>query len=171
MQTSEIESLYVQFGPMVIRRCRALLRDESDALEASQEVFVKIIERADTLDLSSSPSSLLYRIATNHCLNRIRAQHKRSSPSTEHNLVLHAIAHHTPEDQTVAENRSSLRHLFRRQSDSTRYIAVLYWVEQMTLEEVAHEVKMSVSGVRKRLRQLRTQLAPTISTLRDIEED
>lgn len=170
MQTSEIESLYVTFGPMVIRRCRALLRHEADALEASQEVFVKLIERADSLDLQSAPSSLLYRIATNHCLNRIRAQHKRSSPSTEHNMLLHAIAQHTPEDHTVAERRSSLRHLFRRQSESTRYIAVLYWVEQMTLQEVALEVDMSVSGVRKRLRQLRAQLAPTIATLRDIEE-
>lgn len=170
MHTSEIESLYVTFGPMVIRRCRALLRHDADALEASQEIFVKVIERADTLDLTSSPSSLLYRIATNHCLNRIRAQRIRSSPEHEHHLTLQAIAQHTPDDHLIAEKRSSLRHLFRRQSASTRYIAVLYWVEQMTLEEVAEEVHMSVSGVRKRLRQLRAQLAPTIATLRDIEE-
>ena len=37
-------------------------------------------------------------------------------------------------------------------------MAVLYYVDGMTLEEVAREVGMSVSGVRKRLLGLRKSL-------------
>lgn len=155
---------------MVLRRCRALLRDDEEALEASQEIFVKLLEKFDRLDLQSSPSSLLYRMATNHCLNRLRARRLRTSDQTRQDVLLTQIALITPSDDVLVEKRSSLRHLFRRQPESTRYIAVLYWVEEMTLEEVAEEVDMSVSGVRKRLRQLRSQLAPTIKNLRDIEE-
>ena len=70
---------YTAYGPMVLRRCRALLRDDEDALEASQEIFVKLLEKFDRLDLESSPSSLLYRMATNHCLNRLRARRLRAS--------------------------------------------------------------------------------------------
>jgi RNA polymerase sigma-70 factor (ECF subfamily) len=42
-------------------------------------------------------------------------------------------------------------------------MAVLYYVDGLTLEEVAEEVGMSVSGVRKRLRGLR-------GSLKDLEE-
>ena len=48
--------------------------------------------------------------------------------------------------------------LFRRDDGSTATMAVLHLVDGMTLEEVADEVGMSVSGVRKRLRRLRADL-------------
>jgi DNA-directed RNA polymerase specialized sigma24 family protein len=61
---------------MVIRRCRQLLRDEDDALDAAKDVFVRLIERQRELH-ARYPSSLLYRIATNVCLNRIRDRGRR----------------------------------------------------------------------------------------------
>ena len=48
--------------------------------------------------------------------------------------------------------------LFGRNPESSRTIAVLHYVDGLTLEEVARETNMSVSGVRKRLRKLRHML-------------
>ena len=45
--------------------------------------------------------------------------------------------------------------LFNRHPESSRTIAVLHYVDGLTLEQVADEVGLSVSGVRKRLRKLR----------------
>ena len=47
---------------------------------------------------------------------------------------------------------------FGRGRESTRTMAILHYVDGMTLQEVADEVGMSVSGVRKRLRGLRAEL-------------
>jgi RNA polymerase sigma-70 factor (ECF subfamily) len=52
-------------------------------------------------------------------------------------------------------SRSLLNKVFRRESPSTRTIAVLHLLDGLTHEEVAKVVGMSVSGVRKRLRLLR----------------
>ena len=37
----DFDSLYRTFGPMVLRRCRFLLKDEEKALDAMQDVFVR----------------------------------------------------------------------------------------------------------------------------------
>ncbi len=68
-----VEILYEKYGPMVLRRCRRLLRDEDRAMDAMQDVFVRVLQRRDRLK-ATYPSSLLYRIATSVCLNRIRDQ-------------------------------------------------------------------------------------------------
>ena len=34
--------LYQKYGPMVLRRCRFMLHDEDLALDAMQDVFIKI---------------------------------------------------------------------------------------------------------------------------------
>jgi RNA polymerase sigma-70 factor (ECF subfamily) len=60
---------------MVLRRCRFLLRDEDRALDATQEVFVKLLESGSRLR-DEFPSSLLYRIATNVCLNMLRTERR-----------------------------------------------------------------------------------------------
>mgnify|MGYP001275153567 FL=1 len=149
-----VDLLYRRYGPMVIRRCTQLLRDEEQALDAAQDVFVRLMERRDRIN-DDYPSSLLYRMATNLCLNRIRDS-KRRKTTTDQNL-LEQIADWDDSEGRIAA-RSVLERLFGGERESTRTMAVLHYVDGMTLEQVANEVSMSVSGVRKRLRGLRASL-------------
>jgi len=150
----DVEALYQRYGPMVMRRCRQLLRDEDQAMDASQDVFVQLLKNRKRLK-ADYPSSLLYRMATNLCLNRIRDQRRRGETRDEE--VLLRIADWDDLEGRL-EARSVLERLFGQQRESTRTMAVLHYVDGMTLEEVAGEVGLSVSGVRKRLRGLRESL-------------
>jgi RNA polymerase sigma-70 factor (ECF subfamily) len=150
----DIEDLTERYGPMVLRRCRRLLRDEDEAMDACQDVFVRLIEHGDALS-ATYPSSLLYRIATNLCLNRLRGR-RRSATAGDDETLLRIASAEVP--GAASEARSVLDRLFRRHPESSRTIAVLHYVDGLTLEEVAAEVGLSVSGVRKRLRALRQTL-------------
>jgi RNA polymerase sigma-70 factor, ECF subfamily len=154
----DVEALSHRYGPMVLRRCRRLLRDEDEALDACQDVFVRVVQHRARLD-ARYPSSLLYRIATNVCLNRLRDS--RRAPLTRDDAILDEIAR-AEEPGGASEARLLLARLFGRHPESTRTIAVLHFVDGLTLEEVAAETGMSVSGVRKRLRTLRTSLTEMI---------
>lgn len=150
----DIEETYQRHGPMVLRRCRSLLRDEQQAVDAMHDVFVQLlVHRARLVDRGAC--SLLWRIATNVCLNRIRSRRRRpEDPQSE--LLAQIAAADDPEERSVA--RVALDRLFSREPVSTGTIAVLHLVDGMTLEEVAESVGMSVSGVRKRLRTLRASV-------------
>jgi RNA polymerase sigma-70 factor (ECF subfamily) len=150
----DVEALYEKYGPMVMRRCRQLLKDETEALDATQDVFVQVLRRRDRLT-DEYPSSLLYRIATNLCLNRIRDRGRR--PEIADDELVSRVAS-LDDTESRLEAGSVLGRLFRREQESTRTMAMLHYVDGMTLAEVADEVGMSVSGVRKRLRGLRAQL-------------
>jgi RNA polymerase sigma factor (sigma-70 family) len=150
----DLAALSDRYGPMILRRCRRLLRNEDEALDACQEVFVRLVQHRNRLN-GKYPSSLLYRMATNVCLNRIRD--RRRMPETPDEERLHAIAcAETPGGESEA--RMLLDWLFGRHPESSRTIAVLHYVDGLTLEQVAAETGMSVSGVRKRLRKLRATL-------------
>lgn len=159
----DVEKMYRTYGPMVLRRCRQLLGSEDRACDAMQEVFVRLIRSRERVT-DDYPSSLLYRMATNVSLNMIRSEKRRGevSDGTE---VLERLAH-ADEGTERFEWRSVLARVLRSEPVSTRYMAVLHYVDGLTLEEVAREVSMSVSGVRKRLRTLRAQ----VRDLPEIEE-
>ena len=150
----EVETYYRRYGPMVLRRCRRLLKDEEQAVDAMQDTFVQLLRYQSRLE-HESPSSLLYRMATNVCLNKIRSRSRR--PETTGDDLLERIAE-LDELESKLTARNLLGRLFSRERTSTGAIAVLHLLDGLTLEEVAREVGMSISGVRKRLRPLRAKL-------------
>ena len=140
---------------MVHRRCRRILGNEEEAADAMHDVFVQLVRREDTLDLTR-PSSLLYTMATNVSLNKIRTRKRK--PETRDEGLLASIAA-ADEIEAMTSNRTLLGSIFKREEPSTRVMAVLHYVDKMTLEEVAQAVGLSVSGVRKRLRGLKARVA------------
>jgi RNA polymerase sigma-70 factor (ECF subfamily) len=147
----DIEQLCRRYGAMVLRRCRRLLGAEEDARDACQDVFVRLVEHGPRLN-GQYPSSLLYRMATNVCLNRLRDGVKRQAAPDEDILMRIACAR---DPGGVSDARLMLDRLFGRHPESTRTMAVLHYLDGLTLEQVANETGLSVSGVRKRLRKLR----------------
>ena len=143
----DVEALYRKYGPMVLRRCRQLLVNEDKALDAMQDTFVQLLRHEQRLT-ADAPSSLLYRIATNTCLNILRSEKRR--PVSGREEIADVDEH---EERSVT--RAFLDDLFSREKASTRTIAVLHYVDRLTLEQTAAEVGLSLSGVRKRLRALR----------------
>jgi RNA polymerase sigma factor (sigma-70 family) len=161
----DVEGLYERYGPMVLRRCRRLLRNDAQAQDALQDVFVAVLRHEQRLT-EEAPSALLLRIATNVCLNRMRSDRRRPEDPDDERLLRIAGTADGPAGGAVNEGRSValdlLGKLFAIERDplaaSTQTIAVMHLVDGLTLHEVAREAGMSVSGVRKRLRTLRARL-------------
>ena len=160
----DVESHYLRYGPMVLRRCRTLLRDPAKAEDAMQDVFVSLIRNEDRLR-DEAPGALLLRVATNVCLNRLRGERRHPEDAHEDDELALRIAQADDgggdaESRTLA--RSVLGKLFGTNDPlaaSTRSLAFMHLVDGLTLEEVARESRLSVSGVRKRLRGLKGRLA------------
>ena len=146
--------LYEAYAPMVYRRCVFLLKDDAEAKDMVQNVFLRVYERVDSLDLSQ-PSSLLWNTATRLCLNRIRDKKRRGLDVDSSELLL-TIA--CAEEDDSYEAKGLLAKIFSKEQESTRTIVTLHYVDGMTLEETAETVGLSVSGVRKRLRTLQTKI-------------
>ena len=144
------ESLFIQFGPMVHRRCMRILRDAEEAEDAMQDVFVRVIARQDEL-VDDRMGALLWTMATQVSLNRLRTKARKPEDGPE---LLAQIA--SAED---AEERIHLLRILDRifahdvqdNRVQTRTLAVLRWVDGMTWEEMSHTTGLSVAGIRKRL--------------------
>jgi len=157
----DIPATYDRYGAMVLRRCRRLLGDDTLAQDAAQEVFVQLVTHNDKLE-DRGLSSLLFRMATGVSLNRLRS--RRRHPEHPGDALLADIAAaEDPEELSAA--RRLLARLFDDEQPSTRVMATMHWVDGMTHAEVAEAFGMSVSGVRKRLRELqaRVQSLPEVS--------
>lgn len=145
-EIEKIEKYYEEHGPMILRRCRSILKDEAMAYDAMHDVFVKLLSNPFNFQHSSS---YLYKMATNHSLNIL----KRSKKITSCWEVPESIDTYDLEERILSS--IELNEIFSKVPESTRVIAELRYLSKFKLDEIAEAVGMSQSGVRKRLRKLK----------------
>jgi RNA polymerase sigma-70 factor (ECF subfamily) len=137
--------LYRVYGPLVLRRARALLGDEHAAHDATHDVFVRVLASLAEFRAESSPVTWLYRVTTNHCLNVLRGRLRRpevgTSPGVDPSV----------EDAVSVDERLTLDAVLARVPEHLREVAVYYYLDQMSHEEIAQVMGVSRRTVGNRL--------------------
>lgn len=75
-----VETMYSKFGPAIFSRCKRLLKDVTQAEDATQDVFMKILKHIDSAPADEAVLPWIHRITTNHCLNVIRDAKRHAEP-------------------------------------------------------------------------------------------
>ncbi len=115
-----------------------------------QEVFVKAYRSLGRFRGEAAPSSWLYRISTNHCLNLLRSR-KRRRRRLERQAAESALLERVDADKLEAV--AAVRELLPRFDRRTQQMAIYYFVDGMSQQEVAAQVGASVPTVRKYLKK------------------
>jgi RNA polymerase sigma-70 factor, ECF subfamily len=154
----DVEALFRRFGPMVHRRCMRILRNDADADDAMQDVFVRVVRRGESLS-DERVGALLWTMATQVSLNRLRTKKRKPEDGSE---LMDVIASAEDIEERTIVGRT-LDALFAReergQRIATRTLAVLRYVDRMTLDEVASATGLSAGAIRKRLDGLKQRVA------------
>ncbi len=143
--SSSLDELYQRHAPMVYRRCKAILRNDDEAWDGVQEVFLKVAEQTGRVAASHSPTAYLYGMATHYSLNRLKRERRSVNPPDEEVIDVQSA---TEDDHIRAV---FLGQLFHQVPARTRELAWFRWVDRLTWEETALAAGLSVSGVRKHL--------------------
>ena len=142
-----LAELYEKHGPAVFGRCRYLLRDEEAAKDALQDVFAKALRALPEFRAAASPSTWVLRIATHHCLNVLRA--RRAAWHED----LRKLSAERKVNAEPPERRELVRALLASAPEEAQEMAVLYFVDELTQQEIGAATGRSLPTVRKRLRE------------------
>ncbi|HXI57995.1 MAG TPA: sigma-70 family RNA polymerase sigma factor [Polyangia bacterium] len=143
-----LRELYAKYGGSVYGRCEYLLRDKVKAEDAMQDVFAKALVSFSAFRAESSPLTWLMKIATHHCLNLMRADRAPWHQRFRRQEEARPIGQGGPQ---LVEDREAVRKLLEKMDAETQAAAVHYYVDEMTLEEIAALLGRSVPTIRKRL--------------------
>ncbi|MEA2700760.1 MAG: hypothetical protein QOI66_5031 [Myxococcales bacterium] len=135
---------------MIYARCRRLLIDEGAAEDATQETFMRVYRHIEQAPDVHEALTWIYRIATNCCLNEIRARRLRPEPREtlpEPGLSGGGV---TFENRFV--DQDLVRRLIGRAGSKLQGPAWLYHVDGLEQEDVARVLGLSRRTVAARLK-------------------
>lgn len=138
-----------------------MLGNVEEAEDAAQETFLRAYARLGQFDPAMKFSTWLFSIANHHCIDRLRKR-RATYISIDDNPVLQNMSGDEPRPDHQAldqERRIEVQMLINQLDPDYRTPLVLRYWEEMSYEEIAETMDMTVAAVKSRLFRARQQLA------------
>lgn len=155
-EPQQFEVFVKSYQNMVFSGAVRLLGNETEAEDIAQEVFLKAFERFEDLRTSPTAGGWLKTVTRNLCLNhltRYRARWKFFSEMvSEHEGEEKEIEWAAPQtheqDLAASDRRRLLEVVLQRLPAAQRVPLVLYHLEDLSYEEIAEKLQVSLSKVK-----------------------
>jgi RNA polymerase sigma-70 factor (ECF subfamily) len=168
------EELVARHRDKVYSRAYSMMHNEDEALDLSQDAWVKGWQRLGQFQGESSFVTWMTRIVINLCLDQLRKLKRKRADSLEameeepggaerHIPVTEA---NPTEGLERAELRERINRAMAQLSDKHRTVLVLHEFERMEYKEIARQMKCSVGTVMSRLFYARRHMASLLAGLR-----
>lgn len=144
----------------VFNLCFRMLGDSNEAEEAAQETFLRAFLGIKRYDRSKSFSTWLLSIAAHYCIDQLRRRKMTLVPLEA--LPYEEIADPLPSPESslnVHEQQQKVRALLNALNPTDRAIVVMYYWQDMSNEQIAQALNLTVSAVKSRLHRARIEMA------------
>jgi RNA polymerase sigma-70 factor, ECF subfamily len=141
--------------------CLRVLRDHTDAEEATQETFVRLARAAEGFRAEAALSTWLYRVAHNVCTDLVRREARRPRTPVADVAELADLAH--PDGAQQRAELTELGAALARLDDDARVALLLVAVDGLAYGEVAQATGVAVGTVKSRVSRARARLAELLA--------
>src|SRR5216110_708968 len=172
------EELVARHRDKIYARAFSMMRNEEEAIDLSQEAWIKGWQRLKQFQGESSFGTWMTRIIINLCLDQLRKQKRQRTESIElMDEESGGVERHMPVvtvNPTAGLERAELRQRIDKAlgelSHEHRTAMVLHEFEEMEYKEIAKTMGCSIGTVMSRLFYARRKLAALLMDLKKAEQ-
>jgi RNA polymerase sigma-70 factor (ECF subfamily) len=146
----------------VMALCRTLLGNSPEVEDAAQEAFIKAYQSLDKFQGQSSFYTWIYRIASNHCLSLLRSKSRHPAESLdaiveeEKEGLFRLFSNSDP--RAAVEAQALVDKILSGIRPNYRLVLILRERDELSYEEIAQVMEVSVDSVKALLRRAREEV-------------
>ncbi|MBY0203159.1 sigma-70 family RNA polymerase sigma factor [Paenibacillus polysaccharolyticus] len=146
--SDEVTNIYDTYADTLFRIAMVHLGRREDAEEATQDTFIKWMEKAPAFNDAEHQKAWLIRVITNHCKSLLRKGWRKREVKLG---TVEPVMMDNPEDQALIELVLSLPVKYRS-------VVHLYYYEDYGIRDISQILEISESAVKMRLQRGRQLL-------------
>jgi RNA polymerase sigma-70 factor (ECF subfamily) len=169
-EAQAMNCLYERYAHLVLGVCFKYLKDAESAKDATQQIFIKLLEDLKRFEITRFKSWLM-QVTRNHCLMHLR----HSLPVTNNTIALpenmefEEESHHMPEREVLL---NELEAAVAGLNEAQKVCITLFYLQKMTYASIAASTGYSIADVKSHIqngrRNLKLKLTQTTTTARAV---
>jgi RNA polymerase sigma-70 factor (ECF subfamily) len=155
---TQFNELFSKHYPKVLRLCKGYFNGDVDlALDATQEIFIKVWENLDSFRNESTISTWIFRISVNTCLVYLRKKSTKKEINSDHFPTIES-ENYSPE----IEEKLSKMYACIHKLDETGKVIILMVLEGLDYSEIAQVVGLTEETLRVRIHRIKKNLTQCV---------
>ncbi len=156
-----------------------MLKNPEDAMDVSQEAFIKIFKSIKTFNFESAFSTWLYRIVTNTCLDFLRK--KNTNVYSIDNPIQTEdgeIERDFPDDSNTPEElyekkltKELVNNAIEKLDENHKAVIILRDIQGFSYEEISNILDCSIGTVKSRINRARNNLKEIIIKEKELNKE
>ena len=153
--------LYERYSGKVFGKCLSLLKSESEAEDATQDVMMKILLNLAKFSGKSRFSTWLYSITYNYCIDYLRRKKKDPSVYVD-DFIENLDREEEPEDAFLLEmNVSRLKIILEEIPTGDKTILLMKYQDEMSIREIGEILEKSESAIKMKIKRAKHKFRKT----------
>ncbi len=165
------EKLIIPYEKKVYNIALGICKNEEDARDVSQEVFIKVYRKLDSFSFNSAFSTWIYTIIRNTTLDYLRKESKiRNSRVSEDKIEMLEDGEQKPLDKIISdENVSFLKKYMAKLSEDDRLLLTFREIDGHSYEELSKVFGLKIGTVKSKIFRAKKKLKKLIED--DMEQN
>jgi RNA polymerase sigma-70 factor (ECF subfamily) len=152
--------LYDRFANLVFNKCYGFAKDEDEAKDLTQDVFLKLFVKLASFKGRSKFSTWLYAFTYNHCVNYVT---RNTAKKFEKQSVDYADIENISEDYDESSDFSDMRvdklkKALELVSPDEKMILLLKYQDNLSIKEIESVLGVGESAVKMRIKRAKDKL-------------
>ncbi len=147
------DQLYKRYMNKIYSKCISMLKNETRAIDATQEIFMKIYLNLAKFDERSKFSTWIYSITYNYCIDFIRKQKKETKLFVDDKDDLPDIEVEVPDTALLEMEVKRLKVVLEKLRPDDRAILLMKYQDEMQIKEIAQALDKTESAIKMKIKR------------------
>jgi len=155
------EILYDRFDKLVYNKCRGFSRNDDEAQDLTQDIFLKLFVKLKSFKGKSKFSTWLYSFTYNHCVNYVnRSTAKKIEKQSVDTDNLKSEYYNPEEEEESIRNLKvdKLKEALEKISPEEKMILLLKYQDSLSIKDLTGVLGIGESAVKMRLKRAKEKL-------------
>jgi len=144
--------IYKRYSGKVYHKCLAMLKSSDEAMDATQDIFIKLYTKIAEFEERAQLSTWIYRVTYNYCIDLLRKRKKEDklfSPETEIPDVEDEI-----EDAEILQIEvKKLKVVLNKIPEGDKAVLMMKYQDDMSIKEIAAILDKTESSIKMKLKR------------------
>ena len=158
--------LYDRYSTKVFGKCFSLLKSESRAQDAAQEIFVKVLLNLSKFSGKSKFSTWLYSITYNFCIDMIRKNKKNIGVLVDDiNAFGDEVVDEIDDSEILETNVIRLKEVLNKIPAGDKAILLMKYQDEFSIKDICGILDKSESAVKMKIKRAKEKFVKTYKEL------
>ncbi|NNE28275.1 MAG: sigma-70 family RNA polymerase sigma factor [Saprospiraceae bacterium] len=156
-ESGAFRALYLRYSTKVYAKCISMLKNETQAQDATQEIFTKVFLKLSTFGEKSKFSTWLYSITYNYCIDYIRRKRKEQKLFSEEADDAPDLIEEVDDKELLEMEVERLKVVLEKIPPGDKAILLMKYQDELSIKEIAETIQKTDSAVKMQIKRAKTK--------------